>query len=353
MNIVISGYYGFNNAGDELILSSIVSEVKGRDAGSAITVLSSDPKRTEQMHDVRSIDRWNWLSIIRAIKHADVLVSGGGGLFQDRTGSWSLYYYLAIIAAAKLLNKKVFIYAAGVNNLKRLNRFMTSRVLSLADRITVRENSSRELLTDWGCTAPIDVTADPVLLNDLPVGQLKSAQPRIALVLRPPLNGPWPVEIFSKLADALNQRLSAQIVFVPFYPAHDLPFTRAVMSAMKSPSRIVEWTSFSELYGVFAEVDLVISQRLHALILSALCGIPQIGISDDPKIDRFLREMGQKNIGRLEEINHYALLAVILDAWDWRDEFRANARRILPAFKGRARRTVELLFEEAANGETA
>ncbi|MGA2090977.1 MAG: polysaccharide pyruvyl transferase CsaB [Endomicrobiales bacterium] len=353
MNIVISGYYGFNNAGDELILESIISEVKMRNAGSTITVLSSDPQKTRQMHDVKSIDRWNWLTIFQAILKADILISGGGGLFQDRTGSGSLYYYLAIIGGAKLLGKKVFVYAAGVNNLKRFNRFVTAWILSRVDKITVRETSSRELLQSWGCTTPIEVTADPVLLNDVQAVELKDEQPRIALVLRPPLNGPWPVEIFAKLADSLSQRLDAQIIFVPFYPDKDLPFTLAVKNAMKSPSRIVEWSNFRDLYDVFAQSDMVISQRLHALILSALYGIPHIGISDDPKIDRFLREMGQKNIIHLDDLNHYALLAVILDVWDWRDAFRANARKILPAFKGRAKRTGEILFAEVTHGKTA
>ncbi len=353
MNVVISGYYGFNNAGDEMILESILAEVRARDSGSTVTVLSGDPQKTEQLHGVKSIDRWHWASIVRSILAADVVISGGGGLFQDRTGSGSLYYYLTIIAIARLLGKKVFVYAAGVNDLRWFNRFAASRVLSLAHSITVREESSRELLVSWGCSAPIEVTADPVLLHDLPVIKLKADHPRIVFVLRPPLRGPLPIELFSKLADNLAQRLSAEILFVPFYPRHDAPFARQVMGAMRSPAKIVGWENFRELYGILSKTDMVISQRLHALIVSALFGIPQIGISDDPKIGRFLREMGQKNIDCLDAYNHYSLLAVVLDVWEWRDDFRANARKVLPVFKNRARRSAELLFAEVADGKIA
>jgi len=125
------------------------------------------------------------------------------------------------------------------------------------------------------------------------------------------------------------------------------------MGAMRSPAKIVGWENFRELYGILSKTDMVISQRLHALIVSALFGIPQIGISDDPKIGRFLREMGQKNIDCLDAYNHYSLLAVVLDVWEWRDDFRANARKVLPVFKNRARRSAELLFAEVADGKIA
>lgn len=353
MNIVISGYFGYHNAGDELILASMISEIRARNADGGIVVLSRDPRSTERAHAVRAVNRWNPVSAARAIAQADMLVSGGGGLFQDRTGSPGLYYYLAVIVLAKVLGKKVFVYAAGVNDLKPDNRNAVARVLSWADRITVREEDSRDLLVAWGCTAPIIVTADPVLLNDVPAARQTPAQPCVALVLRPPLRGPGVSALLAAMADGLHRKLGARIVLVPFYPAQDARYTESVGRAMQAPHEIIPWAHHSELFTIIAQADLVVSQRLHALILATLSGIPFIGISDDQKLGRFLREMGQLNISRLHDINNDALLSAILEVWRLRDDYRARAREMLPAFVARARLTTELMFAEGAHGKTA
>lgn len=353
MNVVISGYYGFKNAGDELILASMLSEIRARNAGGGIVVLSRDPRGTARAHGVCAVNRWNPVSVARALSRADMLVSGGGGLFQDRTGSLGLYYYLAVIVLAKLLGKKVFVYAAGVNDLKPRNRRPVARVLSRAERITVRESDSRGLLVSWGCAAQIDVTADPVLLNTLPVTQRVPAPPCVVLVARPPLKAPWPSAVLAGMADGLHRELGARIVLVPFYPAQDALYTEAVARAMQAPSEIIRWSHHSELFGIMAQADLVVSQRLHALILAALSGVPFVGISDDQKLGRFLRELGQSNVSRIEDMNSDTLLSAVRDVWRQREEFQARARQTLPAFVARARLTTDFMFAEGAHGKTA
>lgn len=344
MKILISGYYGFDNAGDELILESIISSLREQGHEHAITVHSASPSKTASIYKVHAVNRWNYLHIILSILSCDVLVSGGGGLFQDRTGNATLYYYLAVLFLAKIFGKKVFIYAVGINELKKHNSFFAARVLGLADKITVREPFSRELLKKWKCKASdIEITADPVLKANVKYRPLKTEHPKVAIVLRPPHKGQLSVSTFAKIADSLSHLISAKIIFIPFHMQKDLPFTLSVMNSMQSAARLVKWNNAHELYGIFSDVDMVISQRLHALILAALYEIPLVGISDDPKIARFLNELGQKNISLRGEANPYSLLAVIADAWEWRDEFRKNVSSILPSFRLRSKMTSGLL----------
>jgi len=116
------------------------------------------------------------------------------------------------------------------------------------------------------------------------------------------------------------------------------------MHLMKSKATLVRWEKFDDIYDTIGRADLIISQRLHGLILALLYGIPLIGISDDTKIDRFLKELGQKNISLMAEENYYSVLAVIMDMWEWREEFRKTAKKILPDFKTRAKKNSELPF---------
>ena len=98
--IVVSGYYGSKNAGDEAMLAAMLEVLGDLDPKLHITVISASPADTSERHGVESISWLGIPSIIKALWHADLLISGGGSLLQNVTSRRSLYYYLAIIFLA-------------------------------------------------------------------------------------------------------------------------------------------------------------------------------------------------------------------------------------------------------------
>ena len=104
--IFISGYYGFNNIGDESILKAVIDNLRERLTEIEITVLSRNPASTAEKYQVHSVDRKSLSAIISAVKKCDLLISGGGSLLQDVSSKKSIIYYLAIMWIAKLLGKK-------------------------------------------------------------------------------------------------------------------------------------------------------------------------------------------------------------------------------------------------------
>ena len=117
-NIIISGYYGSNNFGDECILNVLVEKLKEYNLD--ITVLSLNPEKTSEINQVKALKSFALLDVAKAIKNSDMLISGGGSLLQDVTSVKSLFYYLLIIFLAKFFNKKVFIFAQGIGPIKNL-----------------------------------------------------------------------------------------------------------------------------------------------------------------------------------------------------------------------------------------
>src|SRR5687768_1642580 len=85
MKIVLAGYYGFENVGDELLLHAVLEGIRQRLPEARPIVLSNVPKSTSAAHNVRAISRWNVGSIVGSVYGADRLLFGGGGIFQDRT----------------------------------------------------------------------------------------------------------------------------------------------------------------------------------------------------------------------------------------------------------------------------
>ncbi len=72
--IVISGYYGFRNSGDEAVLRSILLalEEEGRAQGVKIQpiVLSADPAWTSKMYGVESVRRMHPADLLQSAARA-------------------------------------------------------------------------------------------------------------------------------------------------------------------------------------------------------------------------------------------------------------------------------------------
>lgn len=73
--VLISGYYGFKNFGDEAILSVLVTHLK--EVGADITVLSSDTDYTAKKYSVNSVRSFDMVNVLKEIQNTDVLISGG------------------------------------------------------------------------------------------------------------------------------------------------------------------------------------------------------------------------------------------------------------------------------------
>lgn len=196
-NIVISGYYGFGNAGDEAMLCAIIDAIRDVEDDAHITVISGNPQETSRKHNIKAVGTFAAFGILNAIRNADLVISGGGSLLQDATSIRNTYYYLSIMGLAKLLGKPVMLYSQGIGPLyrkstKRAVKFM----LKYVDGITVRDSISKDELNALGIY-DVEVTADAVLamhkanpsiganiLNKYNCAPIESGRKRIGIAVR-------------------------------------------------------------------------------------------------------------------------------------------------------------------------
>jgi polysaccharide pyruvyl transferase CsaB len=164
-NILISGYYGFHNIGDELVLQEIIKGLREQDSSLNITVLSADPMYTRKTYGVKAENRWNLYRIFSSICKAEILISGGGSLLQDKTSKNGILYYLGIIFLGKLFAKKIIVLSQGIGpvNFKR-NIYLVKKTLALADYISVRDIESLNVINKIGVNKEVVLTGDPVFL---------------------------------------------------------------------------------------------------------------------------------------------------------------------------------------------
>ncbi len=154
-HVVMSGYYGFANAGDDAILESIQQAIHEASDDVSVTVLSNDPELTRKQYGMDAIPRFRMWRVFCALRRSDVLLSGGGSLLQDTTSTRSLMYYLSVIRCADFLGKPVMLYANGIGPVRKpANRRRVKRVVERAALVTLRDHSSARELADMGVTAP-------------------------------------------------------------------------------------------------------------------------------------------------------------------------------------------------------
>lgn len=307
--ILISGYYGFNNIGDESILRAVIDSLRERINDIEITVLSQNPEYTAQKYGVKSVNRKSMHDIVKAVKNCDLLISGGGSLLQDVTSRKSIIYYLMIMWLARLFGKRFFIYSQGIGPIiTKLNRKLTAATLKKASGIVVRDEASKELLIEVGIKSEdIYVTADPVLRvkkADLSIGRnilekegfsFDDSRIRVGWAIREKKITSNFVEEICISIKRLIKEYHAQIILIPFHYSEDMAVIEEIQSRLESDICCIKHKYLTnEMLSIIGNMDVLVGVRLHALIHAAIMDVPMIAISYDPKINSFMHSIDMK-----------------------------------------------------------
>ena len=319
MKILLSGYYGFDNAGDEAILSAIVTELRA--LGHEPTALSSDPQKTARAHGVKAVSRTNPVALFSAISSCDAMFSGGGGLLQDATSSRTLTYYLGLIQLALTLRKKVVIFNQSIGPLSSEGRKKVARALR-STRNIVRDRGSLALLETLGLEA--ELGGDPALL--LGAGSLlEREENRVVIAPRGGQSGA--THKLAEVAHALEAE-GKKIVLLAFQTEEDTRECQFI-AASCARAEIVKVGDPAEALEHIAKATLVIGVRLHAVILAAALEVPFMGVRYDPKVQGFCDDAGAFSTDTDFDVNDLITRALRNDAPDWQriGEMKARAKR--------------------------
>jgi len=324
--IVISGYYGFSNSGDEAVLKSILLalEEEGKAQGVQIQpiVLSADPDWTSKMYGVEAVRRMHPADLWKVLKSSDGLISGGGSLLQDVTSAKTIPYYTGVMKLAQLLGKPTFAYSQGIGPVNR--RWMDSLIRGVMNQsayVSVRDTESAALLGRIGVPSDrIDVVPDPVMGLPLPTGAAAAGQaaygisppaaPLVGVSLRHWRSDGADLERAAEALIALSKRMPVRLRFLPFHTPSDTVTSEQVMERLRG--RLGDGSTAElaapgddpqQMLLEVSRCDALLGMRLHALIYAAGQMVPMLGLSYDPKIDQFLGRLGINAIGTTEQLD--------------------------------------------------
>jgi len=336
--ILLSGYYGYQNIGDEAVLGGMLAGLREELPEFTPVVLSGNPEDTRLMHDVAAIPRMNPGAILAALKDSALLISGGGSLLQDVTSRHSPLYYLGVLWLAQRAGIPTMMLAQGVGPLSHpLNRRLARCILNKTRAITVRDATSAALLTELGVNKPpIEVTADMSFLLQADhsarldawwAEHVPADRPVLAVALRRWTQG-TSSERYTAITDALEAFAAenhAFILFLPMQYEHDLPVAEEMAGWTHAESRVLNLpVTPREMMSVVGRCSFILAMRLHALIFAVQHATPALGLAYDPKVLDFSRLADLPTPLPWGEITADALLSALRRQWEQRDTVHAN-----------------------------
>ena len=287
--VVLSGYFGFKNFGDELILSVLVNKLMTLDT--SLTIITSDPDYTSNLYpNTKCVKTFDMFQIIKSILCSDILISGGGSLLQDVTSVKSLFYYLIVIFIAIFFNKKVIIFAQGIGPVNsKIGQFFMRLLLKKASYISVRDKKSAALLENWDIKS--DIVCDPVFT----IKPLKTQKSKIIGVQ---LRG-WSElneKFLNELCDVVSARFNDyKIEVYSLQDEIDTDVCNRFRNLLKNKNCNFDVSVYSnmsnnDVVNRICACEYLISMRFHAVIIGLLTGAKTLAINYDVKIEKLAEE---------------------------------------------------------------
>lgn len=330
--ILIVGFFYSSNAGDVLI-SSMVADMVAQQGRTIIEYDFLTGRRVEEKKDTLLVDnsvmdgnkkcgrdlstlhkgvgqavlyklrrsrRIDLSGLDEDLRQCEYVVFAGGNLIMDTTGSWPLILsdYIRHIEARNIPYR---LFAVGVGPI-RLNssRKRFGEIIRKADAVSARGRLSSELAYAISGRKCLQVV-DPVLICNNEIfrkeilgnnNQINNGQfiVGIGIIGKPCFKRMGQFKKYCKDIRDLIRRVSSSglVTNVVLYSTElsDYNTINQIHKSMHSNEsiQVKKWSSIEELFNLYKRFSLIISSRMHSLIIAQRLEIPYVGICWQDKL---------------------------------------------------------------------
>jgi len=258
----------------------------------------------------------NFFKFLSVIIWSDRVVIWGGGIIYDSEiqSVWNpLSQWLFRVRVARFFRKKIYFYALWIDIKNPENKKKLQQIFKNAWKITVRDEKSRQQLSEiWIRSEIVD---DPVMRESAQKGTIlwthssKTFKPKdfenydfsgkkIWLALRSwYIGSSGDMRVEKLLVEELCQYIEkkwGRIIFLP----HSLHPSDAQANDYEFMQQFVNYDReiYADLWEVYTAynhqmIDIIISMRLHSMILSYVYGIDQIALNYSQKTEQAIKKL--------------------------------------------------------------
>ena len=342
IRVLMVGYNGANNTGAEALLASDIADVRAvLGPGAHITVPSLNPDNLRRYLAegptlrIEPLPTVFFAAIRRMVKESDLVLLVEGSTYMDTWGSPLLWAYLWATRCAAKLGKPCLAYAVDAGTLKPANARLVRRVASRTDLIVTRTRAAAGRLRAVGVTAPLESTADNAFTfqpRETDRGWVAREWPRAAggvvglamvdFTLFPVVMRPWGakelcykrpyyfssslertrssemlVRGYAALADSVIERTGKAVALISMEQL-DEGMAERVHGRMRHPESARRFSAraydASRMTSLLRGLDLLVTSRFHAAVLSLAAGVPQVAVHHDTRLATLYEDLGLK-----------------------------------------------------------
>lgn len=340
VNVLLMGYNGANNTGAEALLLADIEDVRavlGPQALITVPTLNAANLRRYLREGPRlriaPVPTIYFLDLRRLVRENDLIMLVEGSAYMDTWTSALLWAFLWTTRCAHAMGKPCLAYAVDAGQLSSLDQCLVRREASKTDLIITRSRAAADRLRSWGVTAPIEVTADNATTfcpNQADEGLLERLWPAatrgvagicpVNFYLWPVVMRPWgrpedcykwpyyfshsPQRLqaaerlaqgYARLADRLVADHGKSVALICMEQL-DEPLARRIQQYMAHSDQARVFSSreynASELTILLRRLDLLVTSRYHATVLSLAAQIPQVAVGHDLRLKSLYGELG-------------------------------------------------------------
>ncbi len=340
IRVLMVGYNGANNTGAEALLQADIEDVRavlGPEAHITVPTLNEANLRRYLAEGptlrIVPMPALFFASIRRLVRESDLVLLAEGSTYMDTWGSPLLWLFLWATHCAAELGKPCLAYAVDAGSLKPANARRVARVASRTGLIVTRNRAAAGRLRAVGVTAPIQSTADNAFTFQTRLadsGWLAREWPRAAggVVGLAAVNFhlfpgvmrlwgrrenlyKWPYYLsssperraagealaraYAALADRVVESTGKAVALICMEQL-DEAIARRVQALMshRKEARIFSAREHdaSRMTALLRSLDLLITSRYHAAVLSLEAAVPQIAVGHDTRLDTLYRDLG-------------------------------------------------------------
>ncbi|WP_424354214.1 polysaccharide pyruvyl transferase family protein [Methanobacterium sp. MBAC-LM] len=343
LKVLLLGYNGANNTGSEARLLAIIEDVRailGNEALITVPTLNKENLERYLKEDkflkVAPIASIFFFDIRKLVKEHDVLLLVEGSCYMDTWTSALLWAFLWATKCAKDFKKPSIAYAVDVGHLSSFNQWLVKREASKTDLILTRTESAAQELQKIGVKAPIQTTADCAFTFKTEKEDdeiLKEIWPEsdsgvvglapIDFYLWPVVMRPWGKKEnlykwpyyysrsksrvdgseqlalkWAEEADRIIEKYGKRVALICMEEL-DEPLAVCIKNKMKKPEMVKIFSSrkynASTMTSILRSLELLVTSRYHAGVLSLEAQVPQIAIGHDTRLRGFYKELELEN----------------------------------------------------------
>lgn len=245
--------------------------------------------------------------ILNEIKSADLILSAGGDFLSKKYAYFlRLFEYNLIIK----LEKPLILYAQSIGPFHKVIIPFVKRILNKADKIFARDEKTILMLKEYGVTSNVYRTADCVILLEMDdsirakkiISDYDTDKDTVMVVVRDTkftdISEKEHGVYLSGMAETISYILSLgyKVIFLAANE-EDLHLSQQMNKDFSFNLPIIDTQGLlpSEVKFVFSTIKLLISARMHPMIIASAAGIPVISTGYEFKMRNYMKLIGMED----------------------------------------------------------